>query len=187
MITSIIKCGMKLLIHSQNSTVQQLKFGNGSVISSHTLLSMWLSIRAGIKDAPCVLVKGAPGEPFTHMDWLWSQHGKLIISIISVRWNYLWAVETSIHALHYDVVTLKHLRRFWPFVKGIHRWQVDSPRLGSVARSFGVIFWCTHGQTVALLVICDTMTVMRRHYNEFQIMFVTEWCYGCPFSNELQR
>ena len=28
-ITSIIKCGMKLLIHPQTSTVQPLKFGNG--------------------------------------------------------------------------------------------------------------------------------------------------------------
>ena len=31
---------MKLLIHSQTSTVQLLKFGNGLVISSHTLLSV---------------------------------------------------------------------------------------------------------------------------------------------------
>ena len=47
--TSIIKCEMKLLIHSQTSTVQPLKFGNGQVISSHTLLGMWLLIHAGLK------------------------------------------------------------------------------------------------------------------------------------------
>ena len=35
---------MKLLIYSQASTVQPLKFGNGSVISSHRLLGMWLFI-----------------------------------------------------------------------------------------------------------------------------------------------
>ena len=35
-ITCPIKCGMKLLIHSQTSMVQPLKFGNGYVISSHT-------------------------------------------------------------------------------------------------------------------------------------------------------
>ena len=51
-ITSIIKCGIKLLIHSQTSTVQPLKFGNGKVISSHTLLCMWLLIHAGIKVNP---------------------------------------------------------------------------------------------------------------------------------------
>ena len=34
-ITTIIKCMMKLLLHSQTSTVQPLKSGNGKVISSH--------------------------------------------------------------------------------------------------------------------------------------------------------
>ena len=42
-------CEMKLFIHSQTSTVQQLKFGNGQVISSNTLLGVWLLIHAGIK------------------------------------------------------------------------------------------------------------------------------------------
>ena len=32
-----VKCGMHLLIHSQTSMVALLKFGNGWVISSHTL------------------------------------------------------------------------------------------------------------------------------------------------------
>ena len=40
---------MKLLIHSLTSTVQPLKFRNGQVISSHTLLGVWLLIHAGIK------------------------------------------------------------------------------------------------------------------------------------------
>ena len=39
---------MKSLIHSQILTVHPLKFGNGCVISSHTLLSMWLLTHAGI-------------------------------------------------------------------------------------------------------------------------------------------
>ena len=33
-----MKYGMKLIVNSQTSTVQQLKFGKGYVISSHTLL-----------------------------------------------------------------------------------------------------------------------------------------------------
>ena len=43
----VIKCEMKLLIQSQTSTVKPLKFVNGPVISSHTLLDMWLLIHAG--------------------------------------------------------------------------------------------------------------------------------------------
>ena len=40
---------MKLLIHSQTSTVAPLKFENGWIISSHTFLGMWLLIHFGIK------------------------------------------------------------------------------------------------------------------------------------------
>ena len=46
LITSIIMCGMKLLIHSQTSTVPPLRFGNGYVISSGTLQAIWLLIHA---------------------------------------------------------------------------------------------------------------------------------------------
>ena len=38
------KCGMKLIIHSQISTVQPLKFMDWCVSKSHTSLGMWLII-----------------------------------------------------------------------------------------------------------------------------------------------
>ena len=47
------KVCMKLLIHHQTSTVAQLKFGNGLVNSSHTLLGVWLLIHAEIKVNMC--------------------------------------------------------------------------------------------------------------------------------------
>ena len=47
------KCGMGLFIHSQTSTMQPLKFGNGEVISSHTVLDMWLLIYAVIDVSLC--------------------------------------------------------------------------------------------------------------------------------------
>ena len=31
---------------------------------------------------------------------------------------------------HDDVIKLKHLPRYWPFVQGIHRWPVNSPHKG---------------------------------------------------------
>ena len=46
---------MKLLIHSQPSAVQPLKFGDGKVISSHILEGMWLFIHVGIKINPSQL------------------------------------------------------------------------------------------------------------------------------------
>ena len=49
---------MELLIHSQTSVVQPLKFGNGWVISSHTLLGMWLLILGFKLKTMWVKVKG---------------------------------------------------------------------------------------------------------------------------------
>ena len=51
-IISILKRGMKLLINFQTSTEAPLKFGNVSVISSSTLLDMWLPIHAGVEVNP---------------------------------------------------------------------------------------------------------------------------------------
>ena len=48
-----MRCGMKLLIYSQSSTVQPLKYVNGYVISSHTFLGMWILLYAVIKVNPC--------------------------------------------------------------------------------------------------------------------------------------
>ena len=47
--TSNIKCGMKLYIRSQTSVMQPFEFRNEYVISSHTVLGMWLLIHAGSK------------------------------------------------------------------------------------------------------------------------------------------
>ena len=40
---------------------------------------------------------------------------------------------THIHinwSCHDDVIEWKHFLRYWPFVRGIHRWPVDSPHKG---------------------------------------------------------
>ena len=56
---AIIECGVKLLSHSQTTTVQPLKFENGLVIPPHTLLGVWLLIHARIRvnhvneNSPC--------------------------------------------------------------------------------------------------------------------------------------
>ena len=43
---------MKLLIHTQTSTVQPLQFGKEYIISPHTLLAKWVLIHAEIKVKP---------------------------------------------------------------------------------------------------------------------------------------
>ena len=44
---------MKLLIHSQTSAMEPVKFGKGYVISPNILRGMWLFIHAEIKVKPC--------------------------------------------------------------------------------------------------------------------------------------
>ena len=52
-----MKCMMDLLIYSQTLTIPPLEFGNGKIISPHTLLNICLLIYAGIKVKPTTLVK----------------------------------------------------------------------------------------------------------------------------------
>ena len=49
--------------------------------------------------------------------------------------------------LHDDVIKWKHFSRYWPFVRGIHRSQVNSPHKGQCggALMFSLICAWTHG------------------------------------------
>ena len=41
-----------------------------------------------------------------------------------------------IRALHDDVIKCKHFPRYWPFVRGVTRWPVDSPQKGQWRGAF---------------------------------------------------
>ena len=99
-ITSIIKCKMKLHILSQTSTVQSLKLRNGWVIPSHTLLGMWLLIHAGIKVDPfkCLYTRSAMMLRDTCPVLLNVDHRKLIgnykncTNFEQKSWLVLWTI-----------------------------------------------------------------------------------------------
>ena len=42
---------------------------------------------------------------------------------------------------HDDVIKWKHFPRYWPLVRGIDRWPVNSPHKRPVTRSFDVFFY----------------------------------------------
>ena len=42
--------------------------------------------------------------------------------------------------IHDDIITWKLFPCYWPFVRGIHRWPVDSPQKGPVMWSSGIFF-----------------------------------------------
>ena len=39
-------------------------------------------------------------------------------------------ISQSMYCSHDDVIKWKHFPRYWPFVRGIHRWPVNSPNKG---------------------------------------------------------
>ena len=41
----------------------------------------------------------------------------------------VWVTRKN-SAIHDDVIKRKHFQRYWPFVRGIHRWLVNSPHKG---------------------------------------------------------
>ena len=65
------------------------------------------------------------GRDFARFEWRWAPDGHLMLQQLQA---------------HYDVMTWKRFLHYWPFVRGIHRWPVDSHHKGPVMRSFGVSF-----------------------------------------------
>ena len=68
---------------------------------------------------------------------------------ISLQWpNISWTSYMSKcshfnHLYAYDdVIKLKHFPRYWPFVRGIHRWPVNSPHKGQWRRVLMVSMIC---------------------------------------------
>ena len=49
---------------------------------------------------------------------------------LEVYWCVGIDVKTRVEKKHDDVIKWKHFPRYWPFVRGIHRWPVNSPHKG---------------------------------------------------------
>ena len=111
---------MPLLIHSQTSTVQPLRLGNGETISSHTLLGMWLLIHAGIKVKPCY-AWFTPNSRGT-WDWLTTKkwRGKVVCSsyvthqkVISYSWILAITRAYSPLKLTSSTIAVNRHKRSW--------------------------------------------------------------------------
>ena len=65
---------------------------------------------------------------------------------------------------HYDFRTSKLCPYYWPFVRGIHRWPLDSPHNGSVKRSFDIFF------TVCLNKLMNKQWSCRHNDGQYPII-----------------
>ena len=66
----------------------------------------------------------------------------------SIKFKTLAISEVGAHSIrllprpfsHDDVIKWKHFLRYWPFVRGIHRWPVSSPHKANDAQLWGFLW-----------------------------------------------
>ena len=61
----------------------------------------------------------------TEFGWNSAAGGKIFLVLLIWRKGSWWLVRH-----HDDVIKRKHFPRYWPFMRGIHRWPVNSPHKG---------------------------------------------------------
>ena len=150
-ITCPVKCMMKSLIpflsliYSHTSMVQLLKFGNGKVISGHTLF--WMYYSSMLEFRLIHVSKWAPvnKEPRLQMinSWVFFFHFNMLILLISssnefLKW--LLIISSYLSLFHGDVdLIFAQSSRFWT------RWVKDCSKyslLGLKSQLGSVMAWC---------------------------------------------
>ena len=66
---------------------------------------------------------------------------------------------------HDDVIKWKHFSRYWPFVRGIHRWPVNSPHKGQWRRALMFSLICTWNNSWANNEDAGDLRRHRTHYD----------------------
>ena len=110
-----------------------------------------------------------------------------VIMKICILWSFIvhcWQINLLLHCrhtisqvrtvqilcllLHDDIMKRKHFPRYWPFVRGIHRWPVNSPYKGQWRRALmfsliyaGINFWVNNREA-------GDLRCHRAHYDALQ-------------------
>ena len=93
-------------------------------------------------------------------------------------------VEIACHTSHTrrdDVIKWKHFPRYWPFVRGIHRWPVNSPHKGQGrgALMFSLIFARINGRVKTREA--GDLRHHRTHYDVTVTTYVEQMLTGVQF------
>ena len=75
--------------------------------------------------------------------------------------------------LYDDVIKWKHFPRYWPFVRGIHRWPVNSPHKGQWrgALMFSLIYAWINDWVNSLWRHCNETTINRYAMDPFRTIW----------------
>ena len=113
----------------------------------------------------------------------WRNNGVIITSCVR-RYSYDWAnlmvadglfpvyCQDICNHYHDDLIKRKHLPRYWPFVRAIHRWPITSPHKGQSCRvlMFSLIDARTNGWANN-----RTAGDLRRHRDHNDVMLWLWW------------
>ena len=106
----------------------------------------------------------------------WANRLNFTSNVWHTRWSFLVS-SRYVFEFHIpeDVIKWKHLLRYWPFVRGIHRSSVNSPPKGQwrAALMFSLICACTNG----LANHRDTGDLRRHipHYDVAVMSLLPHW------------
>ena len=86
--------------------------------------------------------------------------------------DYLLGYSMTNKIFHDDVVKWKHFPRYWPFVRGIHRSPVDSPRNGQwrTPLMFSLIYAGTNGWAIN-----RDAGDLRHHRSHYDVIVMFSW------------
>ena len=151
-----------ILIHGNDGLIQQqlVEFGTDATqfISDSKVHGANMGPIWGRQDPD-----GPMLAPWTLPSGKSDQYQKLLCSWCKTwRSFYNLAINILLDYLHDDVIKWKHYPRYWPFVRGIHRWPVDCPHKASDAELWCFFFisaWTNVEQAIETPVIWDAIAL----------------------------
>ena len=90
------------------------------------------------------------------------------------------------NGFHDDVIKWKHFPRYWPFVRGIHRWPVNSPHKGQWRTALMFSLICTWINGGVKDGDADDLRRYHTHYDVIVMFEPSKWNEGNSISHLIQ-
>ena len=112
------------------------------------------------------------------LQWSRYRYHRTSWCILYILW-YIVCERLCCILYHDDVIKWKHFPRYWPFVRGIHRWPVNSPHKGQWRRALMFPLSCFRIYEWANNREAGDLRRLLAHYDVTVMMFQLIWD-SCP-------
>ena len=99
----------------------------------------------------------------------------------NIQWNfgqancYTWSKQLIVRGYHEDFIKWNHFPRYWPFVLGIHRSPVNSPRKGQWR---GALMFALISAWINGWINNREAGDLRRHRTYYDVTVMQHWIYS---------